>query len=98
MLRLTRLFVSGPIAAGALACADVTSNAPSNLTLSALGAALSSVPIGFGDLSTSYVGDGVATAGTSGLWIGGGRDAGFDRGERDHGGFMGGGIQDAFIG
>ena len=98
MIRFTRLLVSGAIAIGAAACADVTSSAPSSLTLSALGAALSSVPVGFGDLSTSYVGDGVANAGTAGLWIGGGREAGFDRGERDHGGFMGGGIQDAFVG
>ena len=98
MTRLSRLLVSGSIAIGAMACADVTSNAPSSLTLSALGAALSSVPVGFGDLSTSYVGDVVANAGSAGLWIGGGRDAGFDRGEREHGGFMGGGIQDAFVG
>ena len=98
MTRLSRLLVSGTIAIGAAACADVTANAPSSLSASALSAALSSVPVGFGDLSTSYVGDVVANAGTAGLWIAGGRDAGFDRGERDHGGFMGGGIQDAFVG
>jgi hypothetical protein len=97
MTRLTRLLVSSTIALGAAACADVTSSAPSSLTLSALGAALSSVPVGYGDLSTSYVGE-AASAGTASLWIGGGADARFDRGERDHGGFMGGGIQEAFIG
>lgn len=98
MTRLTRLLVSSTIALGAAACADVTSSSPSSLTLSALGAALSSVPVGFGDLSTSYVGQAAASAGTAGLWVAGGPDARFDRGENDHGGFMGGGIQDAFIG
>jgi hypothetical protein len=98
MTRITRLLVSGAMAIGAAACADVTSNAPSSLSRAALSAALSSVPVGFGDLSTSYVGDAVANAGSAGLWIGGGPDARFDHGDRDHGGFMGGGIQDAFIG
>src|SRR4051812_18892573 len=98
MPRLTRLLVSSTLVLGAAACADITSNSPSALTLSALGAAFSSVPVGFGDLATSYVGVSAANAGTAGLWIGGGQDARFDRGEREHGGFMGGGIQDAFVG
>jgi hypothetical protein len=98
MTRLARLFVSSTIVFGAAACADVTSSPPSSLSLSALGAALSTVPVGFGDLATSYIGESATDAGTGSLWIGGGADARFDRGERDHGGFMGGGIQDAFVG
>jgi hypothetical protein len=98
MTRLTRLLVSSTMALGAAACTDVTSRTPSSLTLSALDAALSTVPIGFGDLSTSYVGESATSAGTGNLWVGGGRDARFDHGELDHGGFMGGGIQDAFVG
>jgi hypothetical protein len=93
MTPLSRLFVVSAVALGAAACADVTSTSPSSLTLAALGAALSSVPVGYGDLSTSYVGVPAASAGTAGLWVGGGRDAGFDRS-----GLMGGGLHDDFSG
>lgn len=93
MTRLSRLLVASTVAFGAAACADVTSTTPSSLTLAALGAALSSVPVGYGDLSTSYVGVSAASAGSAGLWIGGGREAGFDRG-----GMMGGGLHDDFSG
>jgi hypothetical protein len=74
------------------ACSDSTSSA-SPLTTAALSAALASVPISFGDLSTSFVGAAADDAPLAGLWLGGGREARFD-----HGDFMGGGIQDAFIG
>ena len=93
MTRLSRLLVASTVAFGAAACADVTSTTPSSLTLAALNAALSSVPVGYGDLSTSYVGVSAASAGTAGLWVGGGREAGFDRG-----GMMGGGLHDDFSG
>src|SRR5689334_20423218 len=74
------------------ACSDSTSSA-SPLTAAALSAALGSVPISFGDLSTSFIGASADDAPLAGLWLGGGREARFD-----HGDFMGGGIQDAFIG
>ena len=93
MTRLSRLLVASTVALGTAACADVTSTTPSSLTLAALTAALSSVPVGYGDLSTSYVGVSAASVGTAGLWVGGGRDAGFDRG-----GLMGGGLHDDFSG
>jgi len=74
------------------ACSD--SSAPtSDLTNAALQAALSSVPVGFGDLSTSYVGMHAAMGPNAGLWVGGGRDAHFD-----HEGLMGGGLHDAYVG
>ena len=63
------------------------------LSAAALSAALGSVPIGFGELTTSFVGASADDAPLAGLWLGGGREARFD-----HGDFMGGGIQDAFIG
>jgi len=90
---LTRLILASTIVAGVAACADTTSTAPSSLTLSALTAALSSVPVGYGDLSTSYIGMTAANANAAGLWIGGGREAEFHRD-----GLMGGGIRDEFIG
>lgn len=93
MTRLSRLLVASTVALGAAACADVTSTTPSSLSLAALTAALSSVPVGYGDLSTSYVGVSAGSAGTAGLWVGGGREAGFDRG-----GLMGGGLHDDFSG
>ena len=88
-----RLILGGAVALGAAACADVTSTTPSSLTLAALEASLSSVPVGYGELSTSYVGVTAANAPLAGLWIGGGREASFD-----HGNMMGGGLHDAFAG
>jgi hypothetical protein len=90
---LTRLILVTTLAAGAGACRDTTSTNASSLTRSALTASLSSVPVGYGDLSTSYIGVSAASASFAGLWIGGGRDAGFDRG-----GLMGGGLHDDFVG
>lgn len=88
----TRLLIT-TIILGAAGCADVSSTTPSNLTLSALGAALATVPVGYGDLSSSFVGVSAASLTSAGLWVGGGREASFD-----HGGFMGGGLGDAFVG
>jgi len=90
--RFIGLTVAGLATLAVVACSDSTSSA-SPLTSAALSAALGSVPIGFGDLTTSFVGSSVDNAPSAGLWLGGGRDARFD-----HGDFMGGGIQDAFIG
>ena len=90
--RFIGLTVAGLATLAVAACSDATSSA-SPLTTAALSAALGSVPIGFGDLTTSFVGASADDAPLAGLWLGGGRDARFD-----HGDFMGGGIQDAFIG
>jgi hypothetical protein len=90
--RFIGLTVAGLATLAVAACSDATSSA-SPLTTAALSAALGSVPIGFGDLTTSFVGASVDDAPLAGLWLGGGRDARFD-----HGDFMGGGIQDAFVG
>jgi hypothetical protein len=90
---LTRLILASTIVVVAAACADMTSTSPSNLTLSALTAALSSVPVGYGDLASSYIGVTAANANAAGLWIGGGREAEFHRD-----GLMGGGIRDEFLG
>jgi hypothetical protein len=84
------------LAAGAMViaiagCADSTN--PSGATLAALTASLSTVPLGYGDLSSSYVGAALADKEQAGFWLGGGRERGFDRGE-----LMGGGLHDAFAG
>ena len=88
-----RLMFAGTLAVSAAGCADSTATTSSSLTRGALTAALSSVPVGYGDLSTSYIGSSAASASAAGLWIGGGRDAEFDRG-----GLMGGGLHDDFVG
>ena len=76
------------------ACAETASGPQSDLTTAALSAALSSVPVGYGDVASSYVGTTAAAVNASGtLWIGGGREARFDRN-----GLMGGGLADAFVG
>jgi len=89
---ITRVVAASAALLALAACSDNTSPA-SSLTNAALQAALSSVPIGFGDLSTSYVGVQAANGPSAGLWVGGGREAGFD-----HGNLMGGGLHDAYIG
>jgi len=73
-------------------CADATS-ARNGITSGELAAALSSATLGSGSLVTSFVGTSAASAGNSDLWVGGGRDAQFDRGT-----LMGGGLGDAFLG
>ena len=90
---LTRLSLAGLAAAAAVACTDSTGTSPSTLDSSAIAAALSSVPLGYGDLTSSFVGSPAADIASAGLWIGGGREAHFDRD-----GLMGGGLQEAFTG
>jgi hypothetical protein len=90
---LTRLIIAGAAALAGAACADVPSRSSSSLTASALTAALASVPVGYGDLSTSYVGSPVSSAGSAAFFLGGGREASYD-----HGNLMGGGLEDAFSG
>ncbi|HEX7978613.1 MAG TPA: hypothetical protein VF461_08425, partial [Gemmatimonadaceae bacterium] len=90
--RLIGLTVAGLAMLAVAACSDSTGSA-SPLSTAALSAALNSVPISFGDLTTSFIGASADDAPAAGLWLGGGREARFD-----HGDFMGGGIQDAFIG
>jgi hypothetical protein len=74
------------------ACSDVTSGT-NRIPSSALSAALSSATLGTGSLATSFVGASAPGAGNGDLWVGGGRNAAFDRGA-----MMGGGIGDAFVG
>ena len=83
------------VGATALAgCGDPTSSSSaSTVSRAALLASLASVPVGYGDLTSSYVGTPAAGAGDDGVWVGGGRDARFGGGA-----LMGGGLQDAFVG
>lgn len=74
------------------ACADATSSRNA-VSSSALAAALSTATLGTGSLATSFVGTAAPSAGNSDLWVGGGREAGFERGA-----LMGGGLGDAFLG
>ena len=89
----TRITLCGAALLAVTACQESTGTSASALTRAALTAALSSVPVGYGDLATSYVGTTTAAASSAGLWIGGGREASFNRGD-----FMGGGLHDAFAG
>ena len=88
----SRMAIAGGVAIAGLACADLT-NSDSSVSLAALSASLSTVPLGYGDLSSSYVGAPLDSKEAAGFWLGGGREAGFDRG-----GLMGGGLHDAFSG
>jgi hypothetical protein len=88
-----RLSVAGLATLAVVACSDSTSSTNSSLSASALSAALGSVPIGYGDLASSFIGAAAADAPSAGFWLGGGRDASFDRG-----GLMGGGMRDEFLG
>src|SRR5215207_5402119 len=90
---LTRLSVAGLATLALVACSDSTSSTNSPLSASALAAALGSVPLGYGDLASSFIGPTAADVPSAGLWVGGGREASFDRG-----GLMGGGIRDEFVG
>lgn len=87
-----RYSVAG-LATLAVACTDTTGSSSTSLSPSALSAALGSVPVGYGDLSSSFIGAAAAEAPSAGLWIAGGREASFDRG-----GLMGGGMRDEFLG
>ena len=88
------LLASATFLTGA-ACADLTSGPEQRNAVSstALSAAFSSVPVGYGDLASSYVGTGAAGFSDRALWVGGGRDAGFERTA-----MMGGGLAGAFTG
>ena len=88
-----RLTAAGLAALAVVACTDATGTSPSSLAASDLSAALGSVPVGYGELASSFIGASAADAPAAGLWIGGGREARFDRG-----GFMGGGMRDEFLG
>lgn len=70
-----------------VACAEFNSPRQSSLSAAALSGAFSTVPVGFGELSTSYVGTSAAGVPQAGFWLGGGREGGMDRGS-----LMGGGL------
>ena len=88
-----RLSAAGLATLAAVACTDAAGPSASALTSSDLAAALASVPVGYGDLSSSFIGTAAADAPSAGLWVGGGREAKFERG-----GLMGGGMRDEFLG
>jgi len=90
---VSRLSVAGLATLAVVACSDATGSTNSPLAASALSAALGSVPIGYGDLTSSFIGASASEAPSAGFWLGGGREASFDRG-----GLMGGGIRDEFVG
>ena len=70
-----------------VACAEFNSPRQSSLSAAALSGAFSSVPVGFGDVTSSFVGTAAANVPTAGFWLGGGREGGMDRGA-----LMGGGL------
>ena len=72
---------------GIAACAELNSPRSSTLSAAALTAAFSTVPVGFGDVSTSFVGTSAASVRAAGFWLGGGREGRMDRGS-----LMGGGL------
>jgi hypothetical protein len=88
-----RLLLSITPLAGALACGELTDPRQSSLSPSALTGAFSTVPIGYGDLSSSFVGTTASGVPAAGLWLGGGREGRLDRSS-----LMGGGLQGAFVG
>jgi hypothetical protein len=90
---LTRLSVAGLATLVVVGCTDTTSSSNSALSASALAAALGSVPVGYGELASSFIGASASDAPAAGLWLGGGREARFDRGD-----LMGGGMRDEFLG
>src|SRR5689334_4738627 len=90
---LTRLSVAGLATLAVVGCTDTTSSSNSALSASALAAALGSVPVGYGELASSFIGASASDAPAAGLWLGGGREARFDRGD-----LMGGGMRDEFLG
>ena len=90
---VSRLSIAGLATLAVVACTDTTGSSNDTLTASALAAALGSVPVGYGDLTSSFIGAAASDAPAAGLWLGGGREASFDRG-----GLMGGGMRDEFLG
>ena len=88
----SRLFwTATPIAAAA--CGELTNPRQSSLSASALSGAFSTVPVGYGDLTSSYVGTAAANVSSASFWLGGGREGGLERNA-----FMGGGLQAALVG
>lgn len=92
MYRVRNTFIAGAVALLGVACMDTT-QPDGSASLASLSAALSSVPVGYGDLSTSFVGAPASQSDDSRFWLGGGREASFDKS-----GLMGGGLGDAFAG
>jgi hypothetical protein len=88
-----------PLLAGAAllaaACSEPSTgtSGASSLAGTALSAAFSSTPVGYGDLSSSFVGSTAAAFSDASLWLGGGRGASLGSGA-----LMGGGLGDAFVG
>ena len=78
---------------GVAACAELTSPRTSSLSAAALTGAFSTVPVGFGDVSSSFVGTTAASVPSAGFWLGGGRQGEFDRGS-----LMGGGLAASYSG
>jgi hypothetical protein len=78
---------------GVAACAGPTSPRQSSLSAAALTGAFSTVPVGFGDVSSSYVGTSAASVPSAGFWLGGGRQGSMDRGS-----LMGGGLAASYSG
>jgi hypothetical protein len=87
-----RLAVSITPLVGA-ACADVNTPRQSSLSTAALTGAFATVPVGFGDLTSSFVGASAASVPGAGFWLGGGRQGGMDRSS-----LMGGGLEANFSG
>ena len=75
------------------ACAELTNPRQSALTPGALTGAFSTVPVGYGDLTSSFVGTPASSVPSAGFWLGGGRGGSMERGS-----LMGGGLQGAFVG
>ena len=92
-MRISRVALTAAILVSAAACADLTGSRSSGINTAALTAALSTVPAGYGDLSSSYVGTATADVNTGEFPMGGGPDARFNRG-----GLMGGGLHEEFLG
>jgi hypothetical protein len=90
--RITRLLTIAALLSAAACASDITGSRQNALNAN-LAASLSTVPAGYGDLSSSFVGSGFADAGTGSFWLGGGRDGHFDNGA-----LMGGGLGEHFIG
>ena len=76
-----------------VACAELSSPRQSTLSPAALTGAFSTVPVGFGDVTSSYVGTSAASVPSAGFWLGGGRDGRMDRGS-----LMGGGLDANYSG
>src|SRR5688572_17278452 len=75
------------------ACAALTNPTQSSLTPNALTGAFSTVPVGYGDLTSSFIGTAASGVRSAGFWLGGGRNGSMERGA-----FMGGGLQASFSG